>query len=242
MKFIKVKTRALIPPKDNLYGVLDKIKNIKDGDVVAITSKVLAIHQGRCVKIGTVDKNKLIKQEADAYFWPKKYFSLGKFIFTIKDNTLIMSAGIDESNANGYYILWPKDTNKLLKEIWNYIKSKHRIKNLGVIATDSHIVPMRRGVVGIAIGFYGFEPQYNYVGQKDIFGRKLKYTKTNIVDALSAMFVLLMGEGRERIPIVILRGAKFVKFTSKATYRKLIMPPKKDIYSPLLKIFKKHYN
>lgn len=238
MRFIKIKTRALIPPQDNLYEVLDKIKIIKDGDIVAITSKVLAIHQGRCVKVGTIEKNKLIRQEADAYFWPKKHFSLGKFIFTVKDNTLILSAGIDESNGDGYYILWPKNTNKFLKEIRDYLRTKHKIKNLGIIATDSHVIPMRRGVVGISIGFIGFEPQHNYIGQKDIFGRKFKYTQTNIVDALSAMAVLLMGEGNERTPIVIIRDMRFVKFTDNPTYKKLIIPRHQDIYRPMLKILK----
>jgi dihydrofolate synthase / folylpolyglutamate synthase len=48
----------------------------------------------------------------------------------MKDNTLIPSAGIDESNANGYYILRPKNIQKMTKEIWQYLKKKCKIKKL----------------------------------------------------------------------------------------------------------------
>ncbi len=226
-----------MPPKDDIYDLLKAVKKLNDGDVVVITSKVLGIHQGRCIKIDPkVNKRKLIKQEADYYKLSR--VRQQKFTLTIRNHVLGLSAGIDESNANGYYVLLPNNVNSLLKEIWQYLRKKHKIGNLGVIATDSHTFPMRLGTIGIAIGFFGFEPQKNYIGKKDIFGRKYKFTKTDIVDALAIMAVYEMGEGDERVPIVIIRGAD-LKFTTRSTYRKLVMPLKGDIYYPLLKVFKK---
>src|SRR3989344_5860840 len=220
MKFIKIKTKALIPPKDDIYIVLDKIKNIKDGDVLLITSKVLSIHQGRCVKISPkVNKLDLIKKETGNLVI-LDHLAMGNFYLTIKNDVLAFSAGIDESNANGYYVLLPKNINRLLKEIRAYLINKFKIKRLGLIATDSHSYPLRRGTLGISVGFFGIQPQKNYIGKPDIFGRALKYTKTNIVDALAAIAVHLMGEGNERVPIIIVRGAD-VQFTNKATYQKI---------------------
>jgi len=247
MQFLPIKTRKFIPPKDDIFGLLDNyLPRLKEGDVVFITSKVLSIHQGRCIKIKPADKSarytqkhQLIKTEAD-YSLPLNKVNGSDIVLTIKDHTLIPSAGIDESNANGYLILWPKNINRLCKEIAQYLKKKHHIKKLAVVATDSHTTPLRWGVTGISIGFFGLEPTFDYRGKKDIYGRKLKYTKANIVDALSAMAVLLMGEGNEKIPMVILRGAKIVKFTTKDTYRKFVIDPKKDLYYPLLKVFKKN--
>jgi dihydrofolate synthase / folylpolyglutamate synthase len=241
MKFIKIKTRKILPPKDDIYPILDKyLPKLNEGDVIFITSKILSIHQGRCVKNAKckMQKLKLIKQEAD-YLLPKNIVAGSEIILTIKDNTLIPSAGIDESNANGYFILWPKNINRTLIEIRKYLLKKYRLKKLAVIATDSHTTPLRWGTQGISVGFCGLEPLYDYRGKKDIFKRKLKYTQSNIVDALSSMAVLLMGEGSEKTPVVILRGAKFIKFTNKDTYKKFIIHPKKDLYYPLLKIFKK---
>lgn len=237
MKFIKVKTRKFLPPKDEIWNTLDKLK-LKDGDILVITSKILAIHQGRTLKIEPhISKRKLMQSEADSYIWSRHHFRR-KFLLTIKQYTLIPSSGIDESNANGYYILWPAKVNRLLKDIHARLTRKFRIRNLGLIATDSHSIPMRRGTIGVGIGFYGFYPQSDYRGQPDIFGRKLKYTLTNIVDSFAAMAVHLMGEGNERVPIVIIRDPK-VKFTRKDTYRRLIMPLENDLYYPLLKVFKK---
>jgi F420-0:gamma-glutamyl ligase len=237
MKFIPVKTRPILPPKDNFYTILDSyLPTLKEKDVLFVTSKILAIHQGRCVKIAPdVDKDKIIIREAERYI--PRTENPGGWLLTIKEHTLIPASGIDESNGNGYYVLWPKNSVDLAKQLCRYLKKKFKLKELAVIVTDSHTTPLRFGVTGISIGFYGLEPAYDYRGKLDIFGRKLKFTKTNIVDATSAMAVLLMGEGDEQTPMVIMRGAKFVKFVNRKTYRKLVMPPEEDIYSPLYKAF-----
>ena len=230
----------MLPPQDNIYPILDRyLPKLKEGDVVFITSKILAIHQGRCLLISDVkDKDALIVSESDRYI-PRSEVPHGYAVLTLKDHTLIPSAGIDESNANGYYILWPTDTQQLLKEICLYLKRKHKIRKLAVIATDSHTTPLRYGVTGISVGFFGLEPLFDYRGKKDIFGRALKMTQTNIVDALSATAVLLMGEGNECTPILIGRGLDFIKFTTKDRYQTMVIDPEEDLYFPLLKVFKK---
>jgi F420-0:gamma-glutamyl ligase len=240
MRFIKVKTRPFLPPQDDLFELMDQhLPKLKEGDILFITSKILGMHQGRTVKIQKPnDKFQIIKQEAD-FSLPKHKVGGHGFMLTIKDHTLIPSAGIDESNGNGYHILWPQNTQKLLREIWKYLSKKHHIKNLGIVATDSHTIPLRWGTQGISIGFYGFKPLVDYRGQKDIFGRLLKYTQSNVVDSLTATAVLLMGEGKEKTPMLIARGLNFVKFTTKDLYKTLVINPKHDIYAPLLKPFRR---
>ncbi len=237
MQLIKVKTRIFNPPKDDLYELFGSyLPSLKNGDVLLITSKILSIHQGRSIKKEGVDKDDLIAKEADRFI-PRSDCPDDAVVLTIKDHTLIPSAGIDESNAKGNYILWPKDVNKLAGEICDYLKKVNQIENLGVVVTDSHCVPLRYGVVGISIGFAGINPLRDYRGKKDIFGRELKMTQTNIVDNLAAVGALLMGEADEQVPIVIVRGADFVEFTDENKYRDFIIPFNKDIYYPLLKNF-----
>lgn len=248
MKFIPVKTRAMLPPRDDMYDVLDaSLPRLREGDVLFIASKILAIHQGRCVKIDSRarggaagQKERLIKKEAEWY--AKSHLRSWKSLYlSIKESTLIANAGIDESNANGYYILWPRGSSAGAKEIKQYLQKKFRIKKLAVVITDSHIVPLRRGVVGISIGFSGLEPIYDYRGTPDIFGRIIKHVTKNIVDVLAAMAVMVMGEGSERTPLIILRGGaeKFVVFTNKETYHKSVVAPRDDLYAPLWKPLKK---
>jgi len=235
MEFIKIKTRIVNPPRDEIWDILDTLA-LQDGDIVFITSKVLAIHQGRCIKAKDSDKHKLIEQNSTyhlPYIHPKGF----EFCLTITDNILIPNAGIDESNSNGHYILWPKKADELCAEIRVFLCKKFGTKNVAVIATDSYTTPLRYGVTGITIGFSGIEPLNDVRGQPDIFGREMRVTQVNIIDPLSSMAVLLMGEGSEQTPIVILRGYKQAKFNSDATMEDFKIPPEIDIYKPLLDVF-----
>lgn len=240
MRFIKVRTRKILPPKDNLYAVFEEsLPRLREGDVVVITSKVVAIHQGQCILISDkISKNKLIEQEAELLI-PRYEINGHGYTLTIKNYTLIASAGIDESNANGYYILWPKHPEKAARELCLYLKKKYGLKKLAVIITDSHITPLHLGTTGVAIGFFGLVPLRDYRKKPDIFGRKLKVTRSNLVDGLAAAAVLCMGEGKEQTPIVVVRNCAEIKFTNKTTFQDLVIKPEEDLYYPLLKHFKK---
>lgn len=234
---IPVRTRPLLPPKDNLWEALDPaLPTLHEGDVVAITSKIVAIAQGRCVPTEAVlDKEDLIETEADA--WIPKASSKYGITLAIKGGTLVASAGIDASNAKGHYVLWPREPWTAAREIGKRLKARHGLERLGVVLTDSHCIPLRRGTVGISIGSYGFEPLRDYRGQPDIFGRPLEVTVSNLADAMAAAAVGLMGEGAECIPAVVLRGWSDLTFSDADHRLDLIIPPEEDIFAPLLKAF-----
>ena len=201
-----IKTKALIPPKDDLLSVIKgSVVELKEKNIVVVTSKVVSIYEGRCVKISDIkDKDELIKKEADLYIEREKVFSECDVMLTIKDNILIPTSGIDESNANGYYILWPEKPYESAKKIYEFIKKTFGLKEFGVIISDSHTTPLRCGIMGIGISFYGFNPLRDYRNKKDIFGRTLKMSRTNIVDSLATAAVYEMGEGSEQSPIAII--------------------------------------
>lgn len=237
MQFIPVKTRPLLPPQDDIYPVLDKyLPALKEGDVVVISSKVLGIHQGRCTPIKDdtrEEKERLVLQEADIAFDRTKMPH--DYMLTIKNGIFVGAAGIDKSNGNGYYVFWPERANELCKEICQYLKKKHRRKKLAVITIDSTSMPLRLGTIGATVGFFGLRPLQDYRGHPDIFGRKLKVTRANIVDAISVMANLVMGEADEQTPFVIGRGLDFVDFTDRHTYKQMLIDPRQDIFYPLLK-------
>lgn len=242
MRFRPIKTRKFLPPKDDLYELLDDyLPRLKERDILMITSKILGIHQGRCVKIKTdsrAERDRLVRKEADRYIL-RKHVPHEYAFLAIKYHALLPSAGIDKSNSMDYYVLLPKNVNKLLREVWTYLRRKHKIKNLGVVAVDSHSMPLRYGTIGVSIGLYGFEPVIDYRGKEDLFGRKLKVTRSNVVDSLAATTVMLMGESSEQTPLLIVRGVKKIQFTEKSTQRKLVIPLEEDMYYPILKLFRK---
>ena len=181
MKITAIKTKK-VEVGDKLFDVLDEsLPKLQEKDVVVIASKIVAITQGRVIKNDEkINKEELIKKEADLYL-PERYTTFGVHL-TIKNNIIIASAGIDESNGHGYFILWPENLEKATNEIWEYLRKSHSTKQLGVIVTDSKLAPMRRGVTAIGISWCGFEPIRNYVGKPDIYGKPLRVETLNIVD------------------------------------------------------------
>ena len=214
MKVQAIKTRKMLPPKDDLWDLLTAIKNLSENSVIAVTSKIVSIGEGRCVNISSSTKDEIAIQEADK-FLPRELSPKGLILTTIKNNMLVASSGVDESNSGNFYTLWPKNPNLSAKNIWKFLRKKFHVKNLGVIITDSRLVPLRRGVVGIAISFYGFKPIKDYRNTKDLFGREFKMETSNFPDSLATVAVLEMGEGAESQPIAIISEIPGIEFIQK---------------------------
>lgn len=241
MEIIGIKTRIINPPQDDLYGAMDEsVQDVQEGDVFLVSSKVMAIHQGRCVLATDVDKDELVIQEAERIF---SYYNsaFGKrFRLTLKKNTLIGAGGVDESNGDGYYILWPTKIMELCREIREYLCKRFGVKDIAVIAVDSHSLPLRYGAMGISIGFYGMKPLKPYEGTKDLFGKKFTVERSNLVDMLASAGTLVMGEGTEQMPLAIIRGAKQIEFVDEDTSKELFIPLEEDMYWPMLQILEKN--
>lgn len=239
-----IKTKIITPPKDDLLeAISNSIKSLKEKSVVVITSKVVSIWQGRCILADSFkDKDKLIIKEADFYI-SRKLVPGQWCMQTLKNNLLIPSAGIDESNANGYYILWPENLKLVVKKMHSWFKKKYHVKNIGIIISDSHTIPLRRGVLGISLAHYGFVPLKDYRKKKDLFGRKFKVSQTNIADSLASSAVLLMGEGSECTPLAVIEDVPFIKFiskpfNSKKRFSSFEIKTKEDLYYPLISAIK----
>ncbi|WPY00158.1 Coenzyme F420:L-glutamate ligase family protein [Candidatus Trichorickettsia mobilis] len=234
---IKAVKTAPISLGEEITKVLDNyLPPLVENTIIAIASKIISLSQNRILACADVaNKNGLIKKEADAFIADE--YNNGNVCLTIKNNILVPFAGVDESNGNNHYILYPLDIQQTAAKIWQYLRTKNNISNLGIIITDSNITALRRGVTGVAIGYYGFEPLYNYVGKLDIFGKTIKMTYINNLDALAAAAVLVMGEGNESTPIAIITDAPRIEFSSTSDFNmnKISMPIGEDFYSPILR-------
>ena len=237
MEITPIKLSVLTPPKDDLFSKIKKSKlRLKDGDVIAVSSKVVSIHEGRCVSVNTTSKDTLAKREAD-FFLERKYVPGRNALHTVMHNVLIRSAGIDESNGNGYYILWPKNPMRSAAKMRVFLMREYKIKKLGVVIADSISTPLRRGAVGFALAWAGIDPLYDYRGEKDLFGRKFKFEQANQADALAVAAVLAMGEGSEQTPLAVIRNAPSHVWRSRhagRTYRTFNVPMKEDLFAPFL--------
>lgn len=238
MQVTSIKTAPVKANEQSLEKLLDTyLGNVQENQVVAITSKVVSLCEGAVVAIGSVSKDELVHQEADRYL-PAETNQYG-FCISIKNNTLIASAGIDESNGDNHYVLWPKDPQQSANNIRAYLRKRFNLQHVGVVITDSHVLPLRWGVLGTCLAYSGFVPLHNYIGEPDLFGRKLKVTKANHAEGLAASAVLVMGEGNESTPIAVISDIPFLQFVdhdpSEEELKKLAISLEEDVFSPLLR-------
>jgi len=238
MQVIGCQTHRILPG-ESLETILDGyLPKLVEKDIVVITSKIVSLCQNRVLEKHQVrDKRTLIEQEADAYL-ADDGDSLYGICLTIKNNILIPSAGIDESNANDCYILYPENIPETAAQIWHFLRARDKVRHLGVVLTDSHTSPLRRGVTGIGLGWCGFEAIRNYVGTLDLFNKPLRVSMANLVDGIAAAAVVVMGEGNEGTPLCVVKDAPNVVFQtrppSEAERAFVSIEPSRDIYAPIL--------
>jgi len=234
MQITGYKTRALVPPKDSLIDAICATNmRLQSGDILAISSKVVSIHEGRCIPTGKIEKDVLVHQEADWIY--RAPSSRWRRVFTIAKGALVGSAGIDESNGKDHYILFPEDPFKSAKKLRKEFQKIFGIQELGLIITDSTSIPMRRGAIGFALAWDGIDPLRDYRGTKDIFGRVIHVEVANLIDSLAAAAVLEMGEGNEQIPVAVIRGSKNISFTNRSRSKdQLLVTPEDDLFAPLI--------
>lgn len=219
-----IRTRIFKEGENLANFVCENIKKIPEKSIVVVTSKIVSLAENRAVSHNG-DKLALIKKESDAFVKTKWAY------LTLRDGALMCSAGIDASNGNGKYILFPKDANKSARRLYKDLKKIYKTKKFGVIITDSRITPLRSGCIASAVGYYGFDGIKNYKGKKDIFGRKFQTQKVNLADSLAVSAVVGMGEGNERRPLALIQnlGETGIIFSDKKQ-KNLSIPLKDDMF------------
>ncbi len=228
-----IKTRVFKEGEPLVSFIESYVKKLQEKSVLVVTSKIVSLAERRVRDIkNSHTRERLIKAESQ-WAMHTKYTWL-----TIKDDTVMSSAGVDESNADGKIILLPRDSFKTVEVIRRKLKQYYKIKNLGIIVTDSRLLPLRAGIVGVALGYAGFSGVRDYRGTSDIFGRTLKLSRTDIADSLATAAVVLMGEGAERQPLAVITDAPVV-FGNKVNRNELFIDPKDDIYRPLFENIRK---
>lgn len=222
-----IHTRVLVEHENLVAFIATHITQIPEKSIIVVTSKIVALAEGRVVTADSEDaKERLVKAESE-WAMRTKYVWL-----TIKDGMVMASAGIDESNADGKLILLPKDSFATARILRKQLQQKYGVKKLGVLITDSRTIPLRAGVTGVALGYAGFRGIRDYRGTPDIFGRKFKFSRTNVADSLATAAVFLMGEGAEQYPLALITQAP-IEFCDRTNRHELHIPIQDDMYQPL---------
>lgn len=209
MKIIGVRTELFRANQDLTSFVLASLPRIEEESIVVISSKVVALAQGRTGKLR--DKYAHIRKES------KKIIKTPWAWITLTNDEWCINAGVDESNANGELILLPLQPFVVAERLRQEIKEHFHISRCGILVTDTRSVALRRGTIGRALAFAGFKPFKSYINRVDLYGRKSRSTESNIADALAASAVCVMGEGNEQIPLAVISEAP-LEFTDSITF------------------------
>ncbi|HHY64743.1 MAG TPA: putative folate metabolism gamma-glutamate ligase [Clostridiaceae bacterium] len=237
MKVTAIRTRLIRPFECQIEDIIaESVDRMNERSVLAISSKVISLCEGNVLPADSTSKDRLVEAEADSYI-PREESRYGVYI-TIKNGFIAPSAGIDESNSGGYFILWPKNPQQSANRIWNFLRDRYKLQQAGVIITDSATTPLRWGVTGRAIAHCGFKSLKIKIGDKDLFNKTLRQTRIDIAGGLAASAVICMGEADEQTPIAVIEDVPFVEFQDREPtdeeLTQLKLDIKDDLYEPLI--------
>lgn len=239
----------LIQPGDNLSSIIlgsckDNQFELQDGDIIAIAQKVVSKSEGRYENLleikpsqKALDLGKSLNREP-AFI--ELILNESNEIISTEKNVIIVehklgfiniNAGIDRSNIpenKNLVLLLPEDPSLSSQKIYEDISSKTN-KNISVIITDSMTRPYRSGVTNFALASANIQSLIDLKGEKDIYGNILQATEIAIADELAAAAGLLMGQGSDGIPIVIIRGFDRTQYAKNDAFD-LIVKKEDDLY------------
>jgi len=221
---------------------------VEDGDIFVVAQKVISKMEGRIVEIDEVmPSERALKIASVTGRDPrivelvlgesKRFLKVSPQTIIVEDkrNIVNINAGIDKSNVQGEnrYILLPVDPDKSARELSLRIKELTGRK-VGVIICDTYSRPFRRGQVNFAIGLEGIEPFVDYRGEKDLFGYTMQVKFTAVADELASTAELVMGQGKEAIPVAIIKGFNTLVVDEPSSSDSLIISEEEDLFKNAL--------
>ena len=237
-----------VPAKASKFDMVGLIEgklgpSLMDGDVLVISSKFVAVSEGRVVKLDTVRVGKKATELAKKHRMDPRLCELvlresdeviggiPGFLLANRDGLLTPNAGIDKSNVkHGTVVLYPRRPEVSARRIREALRFSRGI-SVGVVICDSRLAPTRRGTTGVAVAASGIEAVLDMRGRVDLFGNVLKVTAQGVADDLSSAAEVLMGESDESTPIVLVRGlARSLLKETEYSGRRFMIPMDECVY------------
>ena len=205
--------------------------SLRDGDVIAITQKVVSKAEARVVAEGDGGREAWVEHEARRVVARRGELVIAE----TRHGFVCANAGVDVSNVEaGFLTLLPEDPDGSAERVRAALSERLGV-DIAVVITDTFGRPWRRGVVNVAIGCAGIASLVDLRGTGDHFGRELEATIVALADEVAAAGGLAMGKA-ERVPAAVVRGVRHDG--TSVPVSELVRPPDEDLFraSPLLSI------
>ena len=196
-------------PGDDLAAIIsDAAPDLRDGDVLVVTSKAISKIEGRLLLLDSDDPDvrEAARQAAIDAETVRIVATRGTLrIVETRHGLVLAAAGVDESNvARSELALLPLDPDTsaaLLREALRELRGV----DVGVIVSDSMGRPWREGITDTAIGVAGLTAVTDPRGQRDAYGNVLEVTRVAVADEIAAAADLVKGK-LGGVPVAIVRG------------------------------------
>ncbi len=214
---------------------------LDDHDVLVVAQKIVSKAEGRLVDLGTVVPSEQARQRARQTGKDPRLVELilresvrvvrqtDSLIITENTIGIVMAnSGVDQSNIEaGHALLLPEDPDRSAVTLRQQLKQRLS-KTVGVVIADSMGRAWRKGIVGHAIGVAGVQALVDLRTSLDLFGRALRVTQIGLADEIAAAATVVMGQGGEGRPAVLVRG--FGKFDQPTNARELVRDKDSDLF------------
>lgn len=190
---------------DRLADLLADAAELRSGDVVVVTSKVVSKAEDRLVRLGPGDEAAAHRAliEAESVRVLRRRGDL--VISETAHGFVCANAGVDRSNvAEGWALLLPVDPDRSARRIRDGLRARTGAE-VAVVVSDTFGRPWRHGLVDVAIGCAGIAAVVDLRGTEDTAGRVLQATEVAVADELAAAADLVMGKS-SGVAAAIVRG------------------------------------
>ncbi|MBB6350754.1 coenzyme F420-0:L-glutamate ligase/coenzyme F420-1:gamma-L-glutamate ligase [Nonomuraea muscovyensis] len=208
-----------VRPGDDLAALL-KDADLRDGDIVVITSKIVSKAEGRVRN--APDRLAAIEDET-----VRVVARRGDTVISETRHGFVMAAaGVDASNTDpGTVLLLPEDADASARRVRAALPAR-----VGVIVSDTFGRPWRHGLIDVAIGAAGVLPLEDFRGLSDTHGNPLNATVTALADEIASAAELVKGK-LTGVPVAVVRGlAHLVTDDDGPGVRPLVRPPGEDMF------------
>jgi coenzyme F420-0:L-glutamate ligase / coenzyme F420-1:gamma-L-glutamate ligase len=217
-----------VRPGDVLAELIASAADLRDGDVVVVTSKIVSKAEGRLVAVDPEDPRSakvLVEEEAVRVLRRR-----GDLLITETVHGFVCAnAGIDLSNVErGWAALLPDDSDRSARRVRDGLRGRAGVK-VAVVVTDTVGRPWRKGLTDVAIGCAGIAAVVDLRGEPDALGRELAVTEVAVVDELAAAAELVMGKSAA-VPVAIVRGVDRRWLRESSVRDEIVRPPAEDLF------------
>lgn len=181
----------------------DGTTGVRDGDVLVVTSKVVAKAEGRVVRCADEDERQRLVESESVRLVARRGPTR---IVETHHGLVLAGAGIDASNVpEGWVVLLPVDPDASARRLRATVSRLLGGRRIAVVVTDTLGRAWRMGVTDHAIGVAGLVPIEDLRGSRDHEGRVLERTLVAIADQ-AAGAAALVGAKDARRPVSVVRG------------------------------------